>query len=97
VERHGSESYYVLDEGLLTESVGGRKRTLAAATEAQTSPFRFSRMGPKGTGRQLAEANRKKIGSVVVAGGGGASQIPAGFTYLGQRSAARSPRARAHV
>jgi Animal haem peroxidase len=84
VERHGSESYFVLGEGLLTESVGGRERTLAAAAEDQAPPFRFSRMGPSGFGRQLTEPNRRKIGNAMAAGGGGASQIPAGFTYLGQ-------------
>jgi hypothetical protein len=84
VEKHGSESYFVLGEGLLTESVGGRERTLAPADEDQVPPFRFSRMGPKGTGRQLTELSRKEIGSAMAAGGGGASQIPAGFTYLGQ-------------
>ena len=84
MEHHGSESYFVLGEGLLTESVGGRDRTLAAAAEAMTPPFRFSRMGPNGVNRQLGDPNRKKIGSAMTAGGGGASGIPAGYTYLGQ-------------
>jgi hypothetical protein len=84
MEHHGSESYFVLGEGLLTESVGGRDRTLAAADEAMTAPFRFSRMGPNGVNRQLGDPNRKKIGTAMTAGGGGASGIPAGYTYLGQ-------------
>jgi hypothetical protein len=84
VNRHGSESYFVIGEGLLSESVGGRERTLAAAAEAGVAPFRFSRMGPKGTDRRLSGTNRTKIGDAVGVGGGGASQIPAGFTYLGQ-------------
>ena len=82
-ERHGSESYFVIGEGLLGESVGGRDSTLAVAAEAVTPPFRFSRMGPRGTNRQLTDANRDKIGSAMTVGGG-PSQIPAGFTYLGQ-------------
>ena len=41
-------------------------------------------MGPKGTDRQLTDANRTKIADAMVVGGGGPSQIPAGFTYLGQ-------------
>ena len=53
MERHGSESYFVVGEGLLGETVGGRQPTLAEAAEALTPPFRFSRMGPKGTDRQL--------------------------------------------
>ena len=88
MEKHGSESYFVIGEGLLTESVGGRMRTLAgtpmAAAETQVPPFRFSRMGPNGIQHQLGESNRKKIGNAMAAGGGGASQIPAGYTYLGQ-------------
>src|SRR5918995_5147510 len=84
MEKHGSESFFVLGEGLLDETVGGREPTLAATAEAATPPFRFSRMGPKGTQRQLTESNRKKLGNAIAAGGGGASQIPAGFTYLGQ-------------
>jgi hypothetical protein len=84
VDRHGSESYFVVGEGLLGESVGGRNRTLSAADEAAAPPFRFSRMGPSGVGRQLADANRTRIGNAMAAGGGGISQIPAGFTYLGQ-------------
>jgi Animal haem peroxidase len=81
VETHASESFFVLDEGLLAESAGGRQPAVAAAA---TPPFRFSRMGPRGTGRQLGEANRKKIAREMAAGGGGVSRIPAGFTYLGQ-------------
>jgi hypothetical protein len=84
VEKHGSESYFVIGEGLLSESVGGRERTLTAAEEAQVPPFRFSRMGPNGQGRQLGDLNREKIGNAMASGGGGESQIPAGFTYLGQ-------------
>jgi hypothetical protein len=45
VEHHGSESYYVLGEGLLAESEGGRARPLAAAGEAAAPPFRFTRLG----------------------------------------------------
>jgi hypothetical protein len=84
VEHHGSESYYVIGEGLLGESVGGRERTLARTLEAVTPPFRFSRMGPNGKDRQLGDSNRTKIANAMAGGGGGASQIPAGFTYLGQ-------------
>jgi hypothetical protein len=84
VDKHGSESYFVIGEGLLAESVGGRGRTLAPTAEDEAAPFRFSRMGPNGGRRQLTDANRKRIGDAMTAGGGGSSQIPAGFTYLGQ-------------
>jgi len=84
MERHGSESYFVIGEGLLGESVGGRDATLASSLEAATPPFRFSRMGPRGTGKQQTDSVRTTMGNVMAAGGGGPSQIPAGFTYLGQ-------------
>ena len=58
MERHGSESYFVLGEGLLGESLEGRDATLPPGLEAVVPPFRFSRMGPKGAGKQLGEPNR---------------------------------------
>jgi hypothetical protein len=84
MEKHGSESYFVIGEGLLGESGGGRTRTLAAPEEALTPPFRFSRMGPSGINHQLGEAIRETLAGVMTSGGGGPSDIPAGFTYLGQ-------------
>jgi hypothetical protein len=92
MEIHGSESYFVVGEGLLTESAGGREDSdgeariaSASATAAAVTPaFRFSRMGPIGTGKQPGEGIRKKAANEMAAGGGGATGIPAGFTYLGQ-------------
>src|SRR5215212_1929596 len=86
MENHGTESYFVVGEGLLGETAGGREPTVALAADvaAVTPPFRFSRLGPKGTGKQLNETNRKKVGSLMAAGTAGPGQIPAGFTYLGQ-------------
>jgi hypothetical protein len=80
---HGSESYFVLGEGLLSESVGGRAAT-AVATTATAAPFRFSRIGPRGVGKQLVDGIRKKSGTAMTEGGGGQSGVPAGYTYLGQ-------------
>ncbi len=91
MEKHGSESYFVIGEGLLSEANEGRDEgaaTAAAVAALSTAdsgpPFRFSRMGPKGTNRQLGEGIRKKVGHEMAAGGGGAQGVPAGFTYLGQ-------------
>jgi hypothetical protein len=87
VERHGSQSFFVIGEGLLSESAGGRDApevAIAALTARAAPPFRFSRMGPNGRGRQPAENLRKRLGNAMAHTGGGASQIPAGFTYLGQ-------------
>jgi hypothetical protein len=83
VQRHGSESYFVINEGLLGESLGGRKLALAGAAAA-TPAFHFSRLGPKGAGKQLGEANRKKIAEAMTVANLSPGQIPAGFTYLGQ-------------
>ena len=89
MDTHASESYFVLGEGLLAESAGGRTDGNVPAALLRTAgdtgpPFRFTRMGPKGVNRQLGDPNRRKVANAMAAGGGGASQIPAGFTYLGQ-------------
>ena len=95
--RHGSESFFIQGEGLVTTEVGGRTGAatdpvnvsetpsagtphLLAADEAP--PFRFSRVGPKGT--PLAVAVTRKVARAMVAEGGGTGDIPAGYTYLGQ-------------
>jgi hypothetical protein len=82
--RHGSESYFVVGEGLLTQGDGGRPvRSLAAPAAADTAPpFRFSRIGRRGAG--LSEQNRTRIAVAMTKGGGSASRVPAGYTYLGQ-------------
>ena len=41
-------------------------------------------MGPVGGRRQLPDATLRKLGNAMAVGGGGSSQIPRGFTYLGQ-------------
>jgi hypothetical protein len=84
MDRHGSESIFIEGEGLLSESIGGREPTLEKEAEELAVPFRFSRMGPNGSGRQLRDALLDKLASAMPSGGGGSSEIPAGFTYLGQ-------------
>jgi hypothetical protein len=82
VERHASESYYVLGEGLLAASAGGRDRPAAGA-----APFRFSRMGPDGSGHQLDDPTTERLAEAMTRGGGFGgelSDVPSGFTYLGQ-------------
>jgi heme peroxidase len=86
---HAAESFFVLGEGLLAESAGGREdgnvpAALSSRAAEAAPPFRFTRMGPKGVNRQLGDPNRRRVANAMTAGGGGASQIPAGFTYLGQ-------------
>jgi hypothetical protein len=82
VERHGSESYFVLGEGLLAETVGGRDRALAASVEEAAPPFRFRRLGPRGD--QLGNPALERVANAMTAGGRRAGRIPAGYTYLGQ-------------
>ena len=83
--RHGAETYFVEGEGILGGNIDDESaRPLASAAAAGTPAFHFSRMGPKGTGKQLGRPLRVKLGEKMAAGGGGESQIPAGFTYLGQ-------------
>jgi Animal haem peroxidase len=84
VEHHGSESYFVLGEGLLDETLGGRPRTLPGPLERAAPTFRFSRMGPKGTGKQLGEPNRRRIAEAMTEDSRTGGRIGAGFTYLGQ-------------
>ena len=74
---HGSESFFVLGEGLLTESRGGREQLEAstggaaapisagdatAMASAATPPFRFSRMGPKGQARRPGDPQARGEG-----------------------------------
>jgi hypothetical protein len=95
--KHGSESFFIEGEGLLTTQVGGRtgeepdpvtlsESPAAAAPRALAAdvapPFRFSRVGPKGTA--LGDAATRKLARAMVVGGGGAGTVPAGYTYLGQ-------------
>jgi heme peroxidase len=87
---HGAETYFVIGEGVLGEGLGGREAQvdgrsieLAAAPEA-VQQFRFSRLGPKGTGKQLGKPNRVKIAEAMTVANVAAGVIPAGFTYLGQ-------------
>ena len=83
MERHGSESYFILGEGLLAESEGGRTRPLAAAVEAAAPPFRFTRIGPKGA--RLSDSALERVAAAMTSGDRRReSQIPAGYTYLGQ-------------
>lgn len=84
---HAAESFFVLGEGLLSESAGGRRAAAAdeparARASADEPPFRFRRIGPKG--KQLPEATLRKLAEAMTRAGGGNPGMPAGYTYLGQ-------------
>jgi hypothetical protein len=87
---HGSETYFVIGEGVLGEELGGREALvdgrLAALADAPAAvvQFRFSRLGPKGAGKQLGRPNRLKIADAMTVANVTAGVVPAGFTYLGQ-------------
>ncbi len=95
--KHGSESFFIEGEGLLVSQVGGRAGdepdpmtesdtpkapATRALAKAAPPPFRFSRVGPRGT--PLNATITRKLARAMVAGGGGDGRIPAGYTYLGQ-------------
>jgi hypothetical protein len=82
MDRHGSESYFIIGEGLVAESGGGRDRTFSDAVEDAAPPFRFSRLGPRGT--SLPEGARRRLAVAMTGSGGRAGAVPAGYTYLGQ-------------
>jgi hypothetical protein len=84
---HAAESFFVLDEGLLSVSAGGRRGAAAdeparARASADEPPFRFRRIGPKG--KQPSEATLRRLAGAMTRAGGGSTGIPAGYTYLGQ-------------
>ncbi|HZB75582.1 MAG TPA: heme peroxidase family protein [Solirubrobacteraceae bacterium] len=84
---HGSESFFILGEGLVSTSRGGREDAAAqpAVAEAageQAPPFRFTRSGPKGL--RIPRSARRKVAKAMTETGGTDSTIPAGYTYLGQ-------------
>ena len=90
----GRETYYVVGEGFLAVSVGGREAVeppiAAAAVRAGAGPdtpavppFGFSRLGPKGVKKQLGEPNRKKVGgAMAVPEAGGRRSRPGSHTSV---------------
>jgi heme peroxidase len=86
VTHHGFENYFIEGEGLFVEAGQGRPLPITAleAEESAVQQFRFSRMGPSGSGKQPGEPLARKLAFAMTSGGGGFGNIPAGFTYLGQ-------------
>ena len=85
MERHSRPAYFVVGEGLVGSDAAPEGAALAVAMSIDLRAFRFSRVGPKGDGRQLGDPNRRKIAAAMTqAAGQRDSRIPAGYTYLGQ-------------
>ncbi len=94
--RHGSETFFIEGEGLVTTQMGGRSgdavdpldhpdlaRTAPADPATEEAPFRFIRVGPRG--RPLsAGLTRKLANAMVEPARQPEGQIPAGYTYFGQ-------------
>ena len=96
--KHGSETFFIEGEGLLTTQVGGRtgdegdplsesdnpKAGKARALAADTAPsLPLLQSGAQGNPLNATPSPRSCARAMVV-GGGGDGKIPAGYTYLGQ-------------
>ena len=86
-ERHGRRRFYIVGEGVLAEDQNKRLTAARADAKAGSPPdatFRFSRIVPGGSDNQLDDATRKALAAAMTGAGGAESNIPSGFTYLGQ-------------
>ncbi len=97
---HGSETFHIEGEGVVTTQLGGRSGhdpdpldatdgSLAAPqarrlAAGEAPEFRFSRVGPKGRRLRLALARKLARAMIDEGGGPGREGVPAGYTYLGQ-------------
>jgi Animal haem peroxidase len=85
MERHSRPAYFIVGEGLMGSDEAPEGGALHTSMSIDLRAFRFSRVGPKGDGRQLGDPNRRKIAAAMTRDAGPRnSRIPAGFTYLGQ-------------
>ncbi|MGM1058615.1 peroxidase family protein [Saccharothrix sp. Mg75] len=87
MKKHGTDSFFVVGEGVLEFDRGGEARTRRPSTVEELRRFRFSRLGPTGT--QLDEGTRTALAQAMtdaaaVQRDSANPPIPAGFTYLGQ-------------
>lgn len=86
MKHHGSDSFFVVGEGVLEFSGAGEPTARRPLTVEELRRFRFSRLGPEGV--QLDEATRTALATAMTAEvpqpDSENPAIPAGFTYLGQ-------------
>ena len=86
-ERHVRRRFYIVGEGVFAEDPKKRLSAARADAKAGSPPdatFRFSRIVPGGSDNQLDDATRKALAGAMTGAGGAESNIPSGFTYLGQ-------------
>src|SRR3712207_4548653 len=81
--RHSKDRYYVVGEGVFVSDKKTQQRFHRPSPEEERTSFRFSRLGPKGSG--LAESLQMKLAEAMTADVPHADQaVPAGYTYLAQ-------------
>ncbi|MBB5960145.1 hypothetical protein FHS29_006768 [Saccharothrix tamanrassetensis] len=86
MKHHGTDSFFVVGEGVLEFDGNGAPNARRPLTIEELRRFRFSRLGPEGV--QVPEDVRIALATAVTADVPQADSadpaIPAGFTYLGQ-------------
>ncbi|WP_378733231.1 heme peroxidase family protein [Nocardia brasiliensis] len=86
MKRHGSDSFFVVGEGVLEFDSDGSPTARQPLTIEELRRFRFSRLGPVGV--PTDEATRAALAAAMTAEvpqqDSAQPTIPAGFTYLGQ-------------
>ena len=85
MEKHGSESYFVVGEGLLTESAGGRDATRGRARGGGrgAAVSLLAAWGRRASAASSVSRTARRSAKRWPPAAGATSQIPAGFTYLG--------------
>ena len=80
---HGSEAYFVIGEGLLSEAnENGAGPAAPVAMRGRRAAVPLLAHGAEG--HPARRPARKKLALAMTEGGGGFGQVPAGFTYFGQ-------------
>ncbi|MFF3225798.1 heme peroxidase family protein [Nocardia suismassiliense] len=86
MKQHGTDSFFVVGEGVLEFDWQGRPITRQPLTVEELRRFRFSRLGP--VGAPIDEPTRAALAAAITARvpqpDSAEPPIPAGFTYLGQ-------------
>ena len=83
MRKHARDSFFVVGEGVLEFGRDGRPSVRRPLSGEELRRFRFSRLGPEGP--LVDEATRTALTeAITVAGAQPDSDVPAGFTYLGQ-------------
>lgn len=82
--RHGRDDFMIAGEGILELNAQGQPVKRKATAIEEVRKFRFSRMHPDPGQRPSKELLLKLANAMVAGEAGPDSDVPAGFTYLGQ-------------